>query len=123
MAVNGSALFFNIFKQNTMTYLKEVFEEGNEIAHEAAVKKEGENFMIYPCGFAWVSLRVPKNDKLGKALEEEGLMTWDSYWKQYSTWVHDHNQSMLHKVAHAEALAIFLTNKLYSTFTFGSRLD
>jgi len=106
-----------------MTYLKELFEEGNEIARKFAIKKEGENNMIYPCGFAWVILKVPKNNKLGKELEKEDLMYWDSYRKEYHLWVGGHNQSMLHKVAHAEALANFLSEELFAEFTFNSRMD
>ena len=106
-----------------MTYLKDLFEEGNEIAHNHAIKKEGQNIMIFPCGFAWVELHVKKSDKLGKQLEEEVLMGWDPYRKSYRTWVHDHNQSMVHKVSHAEKLAEFLTNELFVSFTFGSNID
>jgi hypothetical protein len=106
-----------------MSYLTDLFKEGNEIAHNFAIENEGKNNMIFPCGFAWIELQVKKSDKLGKQLGEEGLMKWDPYKKAYTSWVHDHNQSMLHKASHAKALAKFLSKELFVAFTYRSNID
>ncbi len=106
-----------------MRTYKSIFKTAEEIATEHAYESQGEDVMIYPCGFAWVYLNVRKNDKLGKALEKEDLMSWNPHYKHYYYWVGDYNQSMLHKEAHAKALASVLTDKFDVEFGHGCRMD
>lgn len=105
------------------SYVKEVFENATKAAREHAYKKVGDNVMIYPCGFAWVELKVKKNNKLGKELEKEEMMMWDPISKSYKHWVAEYNQSMLHKEAHAEKMAQILFEELFELFEAKSRLD
>jgi len=79
--------------------------------------------MIYPCGFAWVYLKIRKNDAFGKKLEEERLMDWDNYAKHYKYWVSEFNQSLSHKEVFAEKLAELLTKELGMQFNYNSRWD
>ena len=102
---------------------KAIFNTANEIAREHAYESQGEDVMIFPCGFAWVTLKVRKNDRLGKELEELGLMQWDDYRKCYYIWIGEYNQSMFHKEAHAEAMAKILNVRIEPSFSYGSRMD
>lgn len=106
-----------------MSYLKDAFEKAVAEAKEYTFKTAGENVMIYPCGFAWVYLKVRKNDAFGKKLEAEGLMDWDFYPKNFKYWVSDFNQSMTHKEVFAEKLAELLTKEFGIHFGFDSRMD
>ena len=102
---------------------KPIFDTANEIAREHAYESQGDDVMIYPCGFAWVKLKVKKNDPTGKELERQGLMDWDPVAKHYYIWIGEYNQSMLHKEAHAEAMAKILNDRIHENFGWGSRMD
>lgn len=103
--------------------IREAFEIANLQAQAHTYISVGKDVMIYPCGFAWVYLKVKKNDKLGKLLEAAGVMEWDNYPKHYYYWVGDYNQSALHKETHAEKLAELLSIEFEQTFKYGSKLD
>jgi len=106
-----------------MNYIKEKFEEAQKEARKFAIKEEGENVMIFPCGFAWIYHKTRKNNKFGKELEQSGLFEWDPYYKRYYYWVGEYNQSMDHKYAHAKKLAEILTYELAAPFYASSRMD
>ena len=106
-----------------MSYVKEIYEEADQKAREHTLKEVGEDVMIFPCGFAWVELKVQKRDKLGKELEKEDLMKWDDYRKCYRNWIGDYNQSMNHKEEHAMKMAEILSEEFQVKFTFNSRMD
>jgi hypothetical protein len=106
-----------------MGYIKDIFDEAQEEARKHAYEIAGKDVMIYPCGFAWVELKVRKNSKIGKEMEKEGIMDWDDYRKCYKYWVGEYNQSMEHKEAHAEMLATLLSEQLFEHFTYDSRMD
>jgi len=106
-----------------MSYLKDAFEKAIAEAKEYTFKTAGENVMIYPCGFAWVYLKVRKNDHFGNKLLDEGLMDWDNYAKHSKYWVGFFNQSMIHKEVFAEKLAELLTEEFGVEFGFDSRMD
>ena len=99
------------------------FEKAKAEAKEYTFKTTGENIMIYPCGFAWVYLKVRKNDVFGTSLSKLGLMDWDNYSKCYKYWVGDFNQSMSHKEVFAEKFAELLTKEFGLEFRYSSRMD
>lgn len=107
----------------TTQELKEIFEIANLQAQAQTYANLGSNVMVYPCGFAWVYLKVRKNDKLGKQLEQAKIMSWDSYRKYYMYWVGDYNQSAKHKEYHATKLAELLSIELGQKIGYDSRLD
>ncbi len=102
---------------------KSIFDTASEIAKEHAYESQGEDVMIFPCGFAWVKFKVKKNDPVGKELKRQGLMQWDDYYKHYYIWISEYNQSMLHKEAHAQAMAKILKDRVHKNFDWGSRMD
>lgn len=106
-----------------MGYIKDIFDEAQKEAQKYAIETAGDNVMVYPCGFAWVELKCRKNSKIGKQLESEGIMDWEPYRKVYKYWVGDYNQSMMHKLAHAEKLAEILSEELFVNFEADSRMD
>jgi len=106
-----------------MGYVKDIFDKAQEEARKYSLETVGKDVMIYPCGFAWVELKVRKNSKIGKEVEAEGIMDWDDYRKCYKYWVGGYNQSVQHKEAHAEKLAEILSNELFAPFEANSRLD
>ena len=55
--------------------------------------------MIWPCGFAWITLKVRKNHKLAKFLKNFGF-SWNDYGKSYQYRGHDisHAQNMDYRV-------------------------
>ena len=101
----------------------QAFDKAKGEATAFTFKTAGENVMIYPCGFAWVYLKVRKNDAFGKKLESLGLMDWDNYSKHFKYWVGFFNQSMTHKEVFAEKLAELLTEEFGIQFGSGSRMD
>ena len=103
--------------------MKSIFEKFNSIAKDHALHVYGNDIMIYPCGLAWIYLEVPQTDSLGKMLEEEGLLSWDSFSRSYRHWINEHNQSYLHKFEHANKLAQLLTAEFKMPFKFMARLD
>jgi hypothetical protein len=106
-----------------MGYIKDIFDKAQIEARKYALEAEGDNIMVYPCGFAWVELKCRKNSKIGKELEKEGIMDWDDYEKRYKYWIGDYNQSMLHKAAHGKKLAEILSSELFAEFEMKSRMD
>jgi len=106
-----------------MNNIKDVFEKARIEARKYAFQTAGEDIMIYPCGFAWVYLKVRKNDVFGKQLEALELMDWDNYAKHYKYWVGDFNQSMSHKEVFAEKFSELLTKEFGKDFHFNSRWD
>ena len=56
------------------------------------------------CGFAWVRL-TPARGKFVAWLKLNGIGSGDSYAGGYSIWIHNYNQSMQRKEAHARAMA------------------
>jgi hypothetical protein len=105
---------------------KDIFNQANIDAKALTLAECGDNIMIYPCGFAWISLRngiKGKRNPLGKELEADGLLSYDDYRKCYYYWVGDYNQSMTHKEAHAKYMAEILTEKLGVNFEYDSRMD
>jgi len=82
----------------------EIFNSIDREATDYAYKTEGENVMIFPCGFA--SIRFPRKDYIHdpfiKWMDEHGILGNDSYAKCYYIWVGEFNQSMNHKFAYAQ---------------------
>ena len=103
--------------------IKTIFEKCKIEATKYALDTVGENIMIYPCGFAWVYLKVRKNDRFGKSLEAAGVMDWDNYAKHYKYWVGDFNQSVSHKEVFAGKMAGLLTKEFDVHFGYNSRWD
>ena len=100
-----------------------IFTTAAEIAKDHALETHGEDVMKFSCGFAWVKLKVKKNDPIGKELEKQGLMQWDDFHKHYYIWIGDYNQSVDHKEEHAKAMAKILKDRVHENFGWGSRMD
>jgi len=75
---------------------------------EYAIKTQGENFMIYPCGFAWV--KFDGRSPFGKWLIENNIARKD-YPSGVSIWISGYNQSMYHKETHAIAMVVYLQSQ------------
>lgn len=105
---------------------KEIFRKANDSAQILAMAEQGDDIMIYPCGFAWIILKngiKGKRNPLGKELEKLGLMSYDDYKKCYYYWIGGYNQSMYHKESHAKFMAEALTEMIGENFEYGSRMD
>ena len=105
---------------------KGIFQQADDDAEVLTLLECGENVMIYPCGFAWITLRngiKGKRNPLGKELQSLGLMDYDDYKKCYYHWIGKYNQSMEHKEAHAKHMAEILTELIGVNFSYGSRMD
>ena len=109
-----------LYKENSV---EAAFEKAKVEARDFTFKTAGENVMIYPCGFAWVTYKARKNDVFGSILKDRGLMDWDPYEKRFKYWVGEFNQSMSHKEVFAEKFAELLTTVFGVTFSYGSRMD
>ena len=106
--------------------LKTIFKLADNSAEIQTFLECGENVMIYPCGFAWVTLNNGirgKRNPLGKELKALGLMDYDEYRKCYYLWITKYNQSLQHKEAHAKYMAEILTDKIGVNFDYGSKFD
>ena len=106
-----------------MGYLKDIFTEAQIESCSHTMKLVGDDFMVLPCGFAWVYLKTRKNSKIGKELVNEKLMEWNPIHKRYEWWVDMYNQSHEHKLAHAKKLSELLSEQLYLNFDYESKLD
>ena len=103
---------------------KEILEKANKAAKESTFIIEGEDVMIYPCGFANVYFEKGKRNPVGKAMFEQELVDWDDYRKCYYIWIsEEYNQSYNHKRRHADILAKILTEKLGVPVYSTGRLD
>jgi len=105
---------------------KAIFQMADDDAEVLTLLECGNDVMIYPCGFAWVTLRngiKGKRNPLGKELERLGIMSYDDYKKCYYLWIGKYNQSMNHKEAHAKYMAEILKEKIGVDFGYGSRMD
>lgn len=60
----------------------------------------------WPCGFAWIVIKDGRSS-FGRWLVKQGLAR-KHYPKGLCIWVHDYNQSMQRKEAHAQAYAAVL---------------
>lgn len=107
----------------TIQEIQDAFNLANFQAQAYTYMTRGKNVMIYPCGFAWVYLKVKKNDKFGQQLKDAGIMHWDNFNKHYLYWVGDYNQSMTHKEAHAMKLAELLSIEFGQKFDYDSKMD
>ena len=105
-----------------MDKILDIFKSAQVEARQYAFKTIGKDVMIYPCGFAWVYVKLRKNNPFGKQLESIGFQ-WDVFRKHYCYWVGEYNQSCSHKEAHAEKLAELLTKEFGMKFYHSSRLD
>lgn len=116
-------------------YFTELLNEFNKKATAFAIGAEGEDIMIYPCGFAWITLGRKRNQKnknslsakemLGNDMLEAGVAGchFDPATKSIKYFIQGYNQSCLHKEAHAEKLAKLLSEELGEEITWSSRLD
>jgi len=84
---------------------QEIYNEAMKQGREYAIKTEGENLMIYPCGFAWVVFDT--RSSFGKWLKENNIGS-KGYPSGWHIWIGGYNQSMSHKEAHAIAMTIYL---------------
>lgn len=68
--------------------IKNILDEAYEAARGAVDKFYKEELKCedqYPCGFAWVNIKVKRSTKLGKALVKEGLK-YNEYEKCLYDW-------------------------------------
>ncbi len=88
---------------------EEIYKESQKLGRLSALVHAGENVMIFPCGFAWV--KISQKDPISKGfvnwLKENNIGS-KSLSGGYEIWIHDHNQSMLHKEYHAIEMAKYL---------------
>lgn len=73
------------------------------------------------CGFAWVNIK-PAYSPVAKELVRIGLASKDSYNGGVTVWIHEYNQSMARKEAHARAFAEILSRAGVRAHA-GSRMD
>jgi hypothetical protein len=100
-----------------------IYKEANKIGKLSAKVNAGDDIMIFPCGFAWV--KISQKDEISK-----GFVSWlkennigsKSLGGGYEIWIHDHNQSMLHKEHHAIEMAEYLRRQGINAIS-GSRID
>jgi len=105
---------------------QEIYNNIDKQAKEHAIKTQGENVMIFPCGFA--SVRFPRKanryDPFVKWLLAEGIAKNDDYSKCYSIWIYGFNQSVSHKYAYAEKFVELIKEHIESGSVYvWERLD
>ena len=71
---------------------QKIYDDAVKEATYYAYKNEGQNLMIFPCGFAWVNVK-PGTSKFAKWLKEKELASKDSFKGGVTIWVGDFNQS------------------------------
>lgn len=74
------------------------------------------------CGFAWVSVKARVNSAIGKWLIASGNGQKSEYHRAILISVHDHDQSMSRKEAHARAIAKVLRDAGWEAYA-ESRID
>ena len=73
------------------------------------------------CGFAWVTIK-PATSSFARWLVKQGLAR-PAYGGGVQIWIHEYNQSMQRKEAHAGAMAAVLREGLGLSIYSGSRMD
>jgi hypothetical protein len=90
---------------------------GNEIDYAKQIFVETEG----ACGFAWVKIR-PASSAFGRWLKRTKRVRGAAWNGGYDIWIHDYNQSLARKEAHADAMAKVLTEAGITAYGQG-RMD